>query len=236
MNGSITFAMLWKIFKETWLKILIIALAAALLSGVFTEFMITKKYSSTIKFYVINDNNDDQSFEQEAIYKTKDLLAAEYIEIIYSDKVILPLAQELQARHGVEYSPLQLKRMISSKIVADIGVFDITVTSANSEYSLYIAQLVAEILPGVIKDIKNIVSDQREFIMVLNHPALATTHSSPNLFKNVVLAGMLGAFISYLIFLLINVFDNVIKTGNDLKVFTEKYPLLGVIPEWHEYE
>ena len=233
MNSTISFTMLWKIFKEVWFKILIITLALMLAAGLFTEFVITKKYTSTVKFYVIN-TYEDQSFEQEAIYKTKELLATEYIEVILSDKILIPLSEQL-AEYDIEYTPRQLQLMISSKKTAELGIFDIIVTHPDPETAYRIATIISEISPDIVKQIKRYgMENQPESMLVLNAPKKAEAHSSPSLVRNVLLVGILSAVAAYALFFFLNLFDNVIKSGDDLKPFTEKYPLLGTIPVWRE--
>ena len=149
--------------------------------------------------------------------------------------MLQPLSERLKSDYGVEYTRKQLKGMISTKTTPEVGIFDLTVTNADKECAYNIAKLISEISPAIVKGIKKQgVLDPVECITVLNEPELATTHSSPSLFKNVTIVGMLAIFVSYLIFFLITIFDNIIKTGNDLKPFTEKYPLLGTIPVWKE--
>lgn len=234
MNSTISFTMLWKIFKEVWLKILIITLAVMLITGLFTEFVITKKYTSTVKFFVIN-TYEEQNFEQEAIYKTKDLLAVEYIEIIFSNQVLIPLSEQLEAEYDIKYTPKQLKSMISSKKIDELGIFDIIVINPDPETAYRIATLISEMSPDIVKEIKRYgMENQPESMIVLNAPEKAEVHSSPSLAKNVVVVGVLAAVVTYALFFFLTLFDNVIKSCDDLKPFTEKYPLLGTIPVWRE--
>ncbi len=233
MNNEISIATIWQMLKRTWKFILIVTLIAMLLTGLFTHFFIEKQYSSSVKFYVIN-TNEDQDFDQTALVSVKEQLAKEYIEIILSDVMIDPLIAELKAEHNISYTPSQIRGMISAPSVSEIGIFDIKVTSLNPEHSYIIAKLIADEAPSIVKAVKKPgAKNTLDCISVLNQPVKAARHSSPNLVKNVMLAGIFAVAVMCVIFLLIALFDRIIKTEDDVKRITTKYPIIGSIPSWY---
>ena len=249
MNREISIAYMWQIFKNCWKKILIITLAAMLVMGLFTTFVIKKEYSSSIRFYVINANTG-QDFEQTALVTVKEQLSKEYIQIILSDVMLKPLAEELKAEHGLDYTPNQLKRMISASTLTDIGIFDVKIKNNNKDHAYIIAKVISEKAPAIVKEVKkpwisemkndsdNTSAElQKEFaecISVLNQPAKAATHDSPSLVTNLAIAAIIAAAATYAVCFMIALMDTVIKTEDDIKNITKKYPIIGVIPTWSE--
>ena len=249
MNREISFATIWQVFKSCWKTVFIITLAAMLVMGLFTSFVMKKEYSSSTRFFVIN-TNAEQTFEQTALVTVKEQLSKEYIQIILSDVMLTPLAEELKAEYGLDYSPKQLKSMISASAMTDIGIFDIKISNNNKDHAYIIAKAIAEKAPAVVKDVKkpwlaemqNNSNDssaelQKEFaecISVLNQPVKATTHDSPNLVINVIIAAIIAAVATYGVYFVIALMDTLIKTEDDIKKITDKYPIIGVIPTWSE--
>ena len=254
MNREISVATMWQVFKNCWKVIIIITVVAMLIMGLVTNFMIKKVYSSSVRFYVINTNGQ-QDFEQTALVTVKEQLSKEYIQIIFSDVVLIPIAQELKTNeaykdYGFDYTAAQIKSMLSASTLTDIGIFDIKVKNNNSDHAYIIAKAIAEKAPSIVKEVKkpwttdaeNISGTtstelQKEFaecISVLNHPKKAISHDSPSLVKNVALAAIIAAVATYAVFFLIAMLDTGIKTEDDVKKITNKYPIIGVIPTWSE--
>lgn len=285
MNTELSLKTLWLVFKKSWVRILVVTLAAMLLMGVFTQFVMTKKYTSTVTFYVVN-TNANQDFEQTALVAVKDQLANEYIEIIKSEVVLEPIVKELKETHGItQYSARNIRAMLSSSIKADIGIFDLNITTANSEHAYIIASLFTDMAPDIVREIKkpwavddteedakaleeakaaleeakaaleensesydalknaenaieraNLIVEKARLasqcMSVLNQPKLPTAPSSPNLAKNVLIVGLAAAAVTYVILLVFKMFDTVIKNEDDIKEYTDKYPLIATIPTW----
>lgn len=251
MNREISFATMWQVLKNGWKMILIITLVAMLIMGLITGLVLKKEYSSSIRFYVINVNTT-QDFEQSALVTVKEQLSKEYIQIILSDVMINPLAEKLKTEYGLDYTPNQIKKMISASTLTDIGMFDIKISNNDKEHAYIIAKAMSEMAPAIVKNVKkpwiaemqegsdnasSDIQEQKEYaecISVLNHPKKATTHDSPSLVTNVALAAMVAAIAAYAIYFVIALMDTVIKTEDDLKKIAKKYPIIGVIPSWSE--
>ncbi|MBE6596550.1 MAG: hypothetical protein E7641_02660 [Ruminococcaceae bacterium] len=247
MNNEITLSFLWKIFVSNWKKILLITLAAVLIVGCVTAFLIEKKYSSKVTFYVIN-TNPDLEYTTTSYLAATEQLSNNYIQIIFSDVMLKPLAEELKAEYGYQYTVDQLRSMITSSIVAEASMFDIKVTNTDSKCAYNIAKSIEKLAPEVLqKVIKPWLFDDKidsvddlkkeditECITAINEPREAKGHDSPSLIINLAVAAIGALVVSYAVFMLSAFFDTVVKSEEDIKQFVQKYPLIGTIPTWSE--
>lgn len=245
MNNEISFSLLWRVFKNSCLKVVTVALAFALSMGLVTHFLIKKQYSSTVTFYVINVNSQ-QDFMQSSLIAANTQLANDYIEIIRGDTMVEGIINELKEEYGVEYTPKQIRKMMTSTLKDGSSMFDIKVTNTNKEHAYIIADYIAKNTPDhLLKLTKPWVyektqdesagdsKDANACVNIINYPQLAIEHDSPSLLINTAIAGIGGAALTYLICFLAVFFDTLIKNEEDIKEFTEKYPLIGVIPSWY---
>ena len=114
MYNEIDLALLWRVFKNSFIKMVIFALIIALSMGLFTYYFIDKKYSSSVSFYVINANTS-QDYTQTAYLSAAAQLANDYIEIIRGDIMIEDIVDLMKEEYGVEYTPNQIRKMRRNK-------------------------------------------------------------------------------------------------------------------------
>lgn len=242
MNKEISILTLWKVLKNSWKVIVIITLIVMLIAGLYTNYGIKKKYSSSVTFYVINTSSNLE-YTTSALLQAIEQLSNDYIELILSDVIIEPLVEDLNEEHGWDYTPGQIRNMISASIISDTSMFKIRVTNTDKEHAYIIAQYINDNAPEKVKDVvkpwlSDVDTDKKdsvvECITAINHPQLATSYDSPNLSKNVLIAGIASALLVYVIFLLKSFFNTVVKTEDDIKPITDKYPLIGRIPTWRK--
>ena len=95
MNKEISLLTLWEVLLQAWKKMLIFALIAMLAMALFTQFAITKKYSSSIEFYVVN-KAPNADYTTASIVSVAEHLANDYVKIIKSDAVMKTVSEELE--------------------------------------------------------------------------------------------------------------------------------------------
>ena len=95
MNKELSFKKLWKVFADAWWKLLLIMLAAMIAMGLFTQFFIQKKYSSSVTFYIINSNTASD-YTTTSLLSATEQLANDYTGIILSDIFLKPMTEELK--------------------------------------------------------------------------------------------------------------------------------------------
>lgn len=285
---ELNFSFLLTVFKKHWWKIVAFTLVVMLGAALFTQFFIPKKYSSSVKFYVVNVNAD-QDYASANNLAAAEYLVNDYIEIINGDTLLTAVAEKL-TEEGYSVNANALRSMIKSSVKAETSVFTITISHTDKALSYRVAQLLEEMAPPVVTKIakptdttakratsnvrtvlnsmmsngskeqlkltwidpetgktrtdvpteaviwdhleeKGEFIEQQSCIAVLKTPVEATSHDSPNLIVNTMLAGVVAAVLSYAFFFVISSIASTIVTEDDIKNMIKK-PVMAAIPHW----
>jgi len=173
--------------------ILIFTLLGGLLSFVICEYLIPKRYTSSVVMYSYFQHDSDDIFTP---YMTLNDI---YNVIIRSDLVLGKVAEEVKriSKYNLYYTISELKSFIKVKPVKSTKLFEILVTTENREYSKLTADAIAEVvkieIPKIVKEKENI-----EIV------DLATLPDKPS-YPDIPLFTLLGALISFVLSLLIMV-------------------------------
>ena len=223
MKTEISFDLLLLILKKNIIWIAIIAIVAGGITFGVTSFS-KPVYSANASFYVINHNDAD--YTQSALVAAAQALAADYIEIIKSDKVLVPVSEKLKREHGYEFSAAQLKGMISCRVKAETAVFTVTVNGADKNATEAIISVIEEEAgPRIDTAVK-----RKDCVELLSEGGEAKV-SSASRTTNTLLAFVVGIVGGFGIFLIIALFDNTIRTEDDVKNRFD-IPIIGAIPVW----
>lgn len=242
MNKEISMGFCLAILKRAWLIMLVVVIVASLLAGLFTEFFIPKKYSSSVRFYVINSSGAD--FTSSSVVAALEELTANYMELLKTDKILAPIAKKLADEHGIDYTPDQIKGMISTSTVNETAMIDLKVVHVDKEVAFKIAELFSSEAPALVTEIEKeeLINNGSDIdtgksitdcIKTVNYPRMATGHDSPNMKRNVALAAIVSAIAVYAIYFVIALMDNTIKSEDEIKEHFADYPLLATIPNWN---
>lgn len=201
------------VLSKIWIVIgsAVIMAAAAYL---FCSFFVTPKYESTTKIYVINRQDSDSltySDLQSGSQLTKD-----YQELVTSR----PVLEEVRAELGLNIENERLKRMITVSVPTDTRIVSITAEDTDP----YMARAIADTVRiSAAEHIANVMNT--EAVNVVEEANLPTEISSPKIIRNTAVGGVIGAFISIVIIVMIYMMDDTIKTPDDV----EKYLGLSVL-------
>lgn len=143
---------LLKIFKKNWWKIAVITLAVMLIAACFTHYLIPKKYSSTIEFYVVNINTD-YDYTSSSLLSASSYLINDYVAIIKSEHMLVPLCDAMRKEGYTDLTPDDIDKMISHSSKSDTSVFTLTVESTDKVLAYKLADQIAKTAPGTITDI-----------------------------------------------------------------------------------
>lgn len=165
MTKEISISLLLKVLKSAWWKILIITVTIAIAAAAFTTFFIPKKYSSSVRFFVINISVEND-YTTNALVDAAPKLAKDYIEIIKGDKMLNKVIEELKSENGErQYSdderltPAYIRSLISGS-TTDGSAFNITVTSTDAEFAYDVAVEIQEHAPEIVKETARPLSDE----------------------------------------------------------------------------
>ncbi len=215
---------LWNaIWKKFWI-IAVVSVLCAVLVLLCTAFLITPKYSSSAKFYV---NNSAVSIGETSLsISSGDLSASKtlvdtYIVILNSRTCLNDVIDYAE----LDYTAGQLSSMISAAAVGNTAVFEVIVTGPNAEETEVIANAIAHVLPNKISNIVEGTSAK-----VVDYAVQPTAPVSPNRTMNTMIGFLVGAVLSVGIIILIEIFDNTIRTEDDVTENCD-YPILAAVPD-----
>lgn len=210
------------LLRRIWSQKLIIVLTTLVFTAgalMYSLFIATPKYNSTTRVYVVNQKKDNQAITTQDV-QLGTLLVKDYKEIILSNSVM----SDVVAKNKLQITPGELAKKISVDAPKDTRIISITVTDKDPQKARDLANAVREVSADKIKEITKI-----EDVTTLEQAEAALTPSSPNVFKNSVLAALLGFILAVGGVVLIELMDDRIKRPEDIEE-TMNLVLLGVIP------
>lgn len=201
-----------ELFFVLWSRIHVILLAGillALVSFVGTKLLVTPKYTSDTKIYVLTKQDSNAGVTvndlQTGTYLTKD-----YMELVKSR----PVLEQVIAVLNLDMTSEELSEMITVENTADTRILTIRVESEDPKEAKAIADAVCESVSVQIPEIMNADS-----VNTVEEGNLPTSPSSPNLMKNMALGGLLGLLLAIGIIALIYILDDTVKTPEDVENF-----------------
>ncbi len=210
------------LLRRIWSQKLIILLTTLVFTAgalMYSLFIATPKYNSTTRVYVVNQKKDNQAITTQDV-QLGTLLVKDYKEIILSNSVM----SDVVAKNKLQITPGELAKKISVDAPKDTRIISITVTDKDPQKARDLANAVREVSADKIKEVTKI-----EDVTTLEQAEAALTPSSPNVFKNSVLAALLGLILAVGGVVLIELMDDRIKRPEDIEE-TMNLVLLGVIP------
>ena len=210
------------LLRRIWSQKLIIVLTTLVFTAgalMYSLFIATPKYNSTTRVYVVNQKKDNQAITTQDV-QLGTLLVKDYKEIILTNSVM----SDVVAKNKLQITPGELAKKISVDAPKDTRIISITVTDKDPQKARDLANAVREVSADKIKEVTKI-----EDVTTLEQAEAALTPSSPNVFKNSVLAALLGFILAVGGVVLIELMDDRIKRPEDIEE-TMNLVLLGVIP------
>ncbi len=216
-----------RIWQAIWRRAWLIAIAAILCASTFllaTVYLITPKYQSSAMFYVNNSSfsvgDTSLSIDSGDITASKNLVQT-YIVILNSRSCLSDVIDYAD----LDYSVGQLSDMISAAPVNSTEVFKVVITGPDAHEAEKIANAIAYILPKKISDIVEGTSAK-----VVDYAIVATSPSSPNRTANTAIGFIVGVAISIAFVVLAEVFDNTIRSEEDVEQISN-HPVLATVPD-----
>lgn len=201
----------------SWKLILCLALAFALVSGIYTVFYVTPLYEATSTIYVLS--RSDSAINM-ADLQIGSALTSDYIKVFKMWEVHAEVISNL----GLPYTYREMREHLSVDNDADTRMLDITFTSASAEEAARVANEYAQVASQYIADT---MSTEKPNIMSV---ALVPTNPvSPNKTRNIMLGFILGAALAMGIVTVRMLMDDKYKTAEDIRKYTGLVTL-AVVP------
>ena len=205
------------ILHNLWIIIVsgVIVAAAALLVS---YFIITPKYESVTKIYVISKTNADTMTYSDL--QAGSTLTKDYKELVKSR----PVLEEVLAETGIDVELKDLEAQITVEVPQDTRIVSITVEDKDP----YEARIIADsVRIAASKHIREVMDT--EAVNVVEEASLPIEKSSPSILKNTAIGYAVGLFLAIAIVIINYIMDDTIKTPDDVEKFLG-VSVLGSIP------
>jgi capsular polysaccharide biosynthesis protein len=205
------------VLSKIWI-VIVSALVFAAATYLVCFFLITPKYESTTKIYVINRQNSESLTYSDLQSGTQ--LTKDYQELVTSR----PVLEEVKAELGIDIDNDDFKKKITVSVPTDTRIVSITAEDTDP----YMARAMADgIRKSASEHIANVMNT--EAVNVVEEANLPTEISSPKTIRNTLIGGVLGGAVAVMIIIIVFIMDDTIKNPDDV----EKYlglSVLGSIP------
>ena len=205
------------ILHNLWIIIVsgVIVAAVALLVS---YFIITPKYESVTKIYVISKTNADTMTYSDL--QAGSTLTKDYKELVKSR----PVLEEVIAETGIDVELKDLEEQITVEVPTDTRIVSITVEDKDP----YEARIIADsVRIAASKHIREVMDT--EAVNVVEEASLPIEKSSPSILKNTAIGYAVGLFLAIAIVIINYIMDDTIKTPDDVEKFLG-VSVLGSIP------
>lgn len=209
------------ILSILWEKILVIiatGIIVGLVGFLVSKFLITPKYESETKLYVLNRANDSATTLSDVQLSTQ--LTKDYQILVTSAPVMNQVIKEL----GLNMKASELASTISVDTPSDTRVLQITVTSNDPKRAKDIADKVAQVSSKKICDIMKI-----EQVNVIEEGSLSEEPAVDTVQKWTLIGLALGIVLSCAVIIIRSMLDDTVKTTEDVEKYFD-LSTLAVIP------
>ena len=186
---------------------------------------LTPLFTASASLYVNNFSENVQEQVKKingSDVATAKSLVSTYLEFLKSSKVLDEVSNQL----GNKYSTEQIRSMMSANAMNETEIFQINITNPDKSVATEIVNALAEKAPQIIQGyIKG------SSVEVVDYAKEPWAKSFPSFKKYIMLGGVAGGAVSFVIVVLIFLFNSKISSREDIeKLFTA--PVIGEIPNF----
>ena len=220
MEETISLQELFSTIKKRLGLIIGIAIAAAIIAGVISYFLLTPIYQASTQILVTQQKAEQQSFDSQDVQTNLQLINT-YNVIIKSPAILSQVIEDLD----LDTTPAALYSQITVNSEQNSQVVNVTVQDPESPKAVDIANTTAEVFQREIVELMNV-----DNVNILS-PAIYAENPKPvkpNKELNVAIATVIGLMIGVGIAFLLEYLDTSVKTEQDLEDLLG-LPTLGLV-------
>ena len=194
-----------------------VAIALAVMTGLYTVLFVTPTYEATSTIYVLSRKDEALNMSDLQVGAA---LMSDYIKVFDMWEV----NEAVIANLNLPYNREQLKNMRTISNDSGTRMLDITVKSSSAEEAAVIANEYAEVASQYIAD--NMATDKPS---LMSEALVPTNPVAPRKLRNVVLGFMVGFLLAVGAVTVRMLVDDTYKTAEDIRKYTG-LATLAVIP------
>lgn len=211
--------------KSKAMYIILVAMAGALVAGVYANATASSLYRAQITFYVYSNpdyiTDSSVNIGSSEINQAKNLIDS-YMQILKSRTFLEQVKEEVALNYSVE----TLRGAIGSSAISNTAAFTVSVYDADPVNAMNIANAIGKLAPDeIIRIVKS------GGIEVLDEAILPTQpYSSTSVMQYIIVGGAAGFLLSACFFLLRSLLDTTVRRKYEIEdLFT--IPILGDVPQ-----
>lgn len=203
------------LLNKLWAILLCMVVCAVAAFGG-TKAMITPQYTATSVIYILSTSTSITSL---ADLQVGSSLTADFIALSKSRPVVERVIEQLDL--DTTYS--ELVNSVSISNPTDTHLLQISATNPDSELAAKIANAMTEAVKEQISEVMN--TDKPNTVEKAIVPKLP---SSPNVRKNTIMGGLLGAVAAAAVIILLHLMDDTIKNEEDVRKYLQLNTLASI--------
>ncbi|HAT4134678.1 capsular biosynthesis protein [Clostridium perfringens] len=215
--------------KKRWKLILLITIAATLVSAILSFFVIKPKYEATTKLFIGKQESQDNN-----AYNNNDVMMYQQLMKTYAQLVkTSDLVTKAVKSADLDYNQKDIKGILNNLNAtpsAETQILDLSYKGGNPKDVLKLTEAITN---EFIAESKELIPNGN--VQVIQKPQLPEHPVSPNKTLNILIAFILGLMVGVGVVLLLEYLDNTFKSREDLEK-TLDLPIIGTIPDYNNME
>lgn len=213
---------------QNWIIIILCCIVGAAATFVYSEYIATPMYSSSVKIHVYNSDWSEKATISQSDISASELLLNTYIYVLRDDYALEKIVDLLQQNGHGTYSSGYIRSVTRFSQIANSQLLQVSAVTESPKLSAVICNGIAAVAPDVIEEIV-----PKSQIKVIGEAKVNNAQVTPDTRQNVVLGVLISLLIVVGIIFLIFILDN---TVSDEKEFQSRYsiPVLGNIPNFDD--
>lgn len=216
--------------KKRWKLILLITVAATLVSAILSFFVIKPKYEATTKLFI----GKQETSQNTANYDNNDIMMYQKLMKTYAQLVkTSDLVTKAVKSADLDYNQKDIKGILNNLNAtpsADTQILDLSYKGGKPKDVLKLTEAITN---EFIAESKELIPNGN--VQVIQKPQLPEHPVSPNKTLNILIAFILGLMVGVGVVLLLEYLDNTFKSREDLEK-TLDLPIIGTIPDYNNME
>lgn len=215
--------------KKRWKLIVLITIAATLVSAILSFFVIKPKYEATTKLFIGKQESQDNN-----AYNNNDVMMYQQLMKTYAQLVkTSDLVTKAVKSADLDYNQKDIKGILNNLNAtpsAETQILDLSYKGGNPKDVLKLTEAITN---EFIAESKELIPNGN--VQVIQKPQLPEHPVSPNKTLNILIAFILGLMVGVGVVLLLEYLDNTFKSREDLEK-TLDLPIIGTIPNYNNME